>query len=61
MKAHDIGESDRLKQNNTCISVIFVDAADSNQVLWIFTNPNTGSLLQPFLFFLLFYYRNSFS
>ena len=30
MKAHDIGESDRLKRNNTCISV---DAAGSNQVL----------------------------
>jgi len=61
MKAHDIGESDRLKQNNVCIyiiSVISVGAADSNQVLWIFTNPYTGSLLQPFL---LFYYRNSFS
>jgi len=46
MKAHDMGESDRLKRNNTCISV---DAAGSNQTLWIFTNPTTGSLLQPFL------------
>ena len=46
MKAHDIGESDRLKRNNTCMSV---DAAGSNQVLWIFTNPYTGSLPQPFL------------
>jgi len=45
MKAHGIGESDRIKQNNTCMSV---DAAVSNQVLWIFTNPYTGSLLQPF-------------
>jgi len=45
MKAHDIGESDRIKQNSTCISV---GAAVSNQILWIFTNPYTGSLLQPF-------------
>jgi len=41
-----MGESDRLKQNNTSI---YVDAAGSNQVLWLLTNPLTGSLLQPFL------------
>ena len=47
VKAHDIGESDRINQNSTAIFV--VDAAASNQVLWILTNPHTGSLLQPFL------------
>jgi len=46
MKAHDIGESDRINQNSTAISV---DAAGSNQALWILTNPYTGSLPQPFL------------
>jgi hypothetical protein len=46
MKAHDMGESDRIKQNSTCISV---GAAVSNQILWFFTNPYAGSLLQPFL------------
>jgi len=41
-----MGESDKINQNSTAISV---DAAGSNQALWILTNPHTGSLLQPFL------------
>ena len=46
MKAHDMGESDEINQSGTAIAV---DAAGSNQALWILTNPHTGSLLQPSL------------
>jgi hypothetical protein len=44
--AHDIGGS-RCKNNHRLIDVSYVSAADTNQVLWINTNPIAGSLLHP--------------
>jgi len=41
-----MGTSDNQKRNNTGSSV---DAAGSNQVLWLLTNPLAGSLPQPLL------------
>jgi hypothetical protein len=41
-----MGTSDKQKRNNTGSSV---DAAGSNHILWIITNPFAGSLLQPLL------------
>ena len=39
----------RIRQNKPKQCLYSVAAAVSNQVLWIFTNPTTGSPLQPFL------------
>jgi hypothetical protein len=44
--AHGIGESGR-KMTTAQNSVDYLGAAATNQVLWIRTNPNTGSLLPP--------------
>ena len=44
--AHDIGESGRT-MTTAQNSVDYVGAAATNHILWISTNPHTGSLLPP--------------